>query len=77
MTMQNQAPIQILRLEQVCSIISLSRSAVYDRLDPKSPRHDRAFPKQIQLGSRSVGFLESEVQAWLQARVDARQGGFR
>jgi prophage regulatory protein len=72
MTMQNQAPIQILRLEQVCSIISLSRSAVYDRLDPKSPRHDRSFPKQIPLGGRAVGFLASEVNAWLQARMDAR-----
>lgn len=74
MTTPNQTPIKILRLEQVCSIISLSRSAVYDRLDSKSPRHDRAFPKQIQLGGRAVGFIESEVNAWIQAQIDARSG---
>jgi prophage regulatory protein len=29
------------------------------------------FPKPIRLGSNSVGWLESEIDAWLQSRIDA------
>jgi prophage regulatory protein len=63
---------KILRLNQLMPVLGLSRSAIYDRLNPQSPRYDRAFPRQIPLGGRSVGFLESEVNAWLRARMDAR-----
>jgi prophage regulatory protein len=66
------APV-ILRLKQLTSQIGLSRAAIYDRLNPHSPRYDATFPKQISLGERAIGFLESEVHAWLQARIDARQ----
>lgn len=31
------------------------------------------FPKRIQLGPRAVGWLESEVDAWIQARADERE----
>ncbi len=30
------------------------------------------FPKKIVLGPRSVGYLESEIEAWMQARVAER-----
>lgn len=62
----------ILRRRQVEARTSLSRSAIYDRLDPNSPRHDATFPKQVKLGSSSVGWLESEIEAWLAARTRTR-----
>jgi len=31
------------------------------------------FPRRIQLGTRAVGWLESEVQAWLQKRASERE----
>jgi prophage regulatory protein len=30
------------------------------------------FPKPIKLGERGSGWLTSEIDAWLQSRVDAR-----
>ena len=32
-------------------------------------------PKRIKLGPKRVGWLESELQAWLQERAAARDGG--
>jgi predicted DNA-binding transcriptional regulator AlpA len=61
----------ILRRRQVEARTSLSRSAIYDRLDPNSPRYDPTFPKQVRLGSSSVGWLESEIEGWLTARARA------
>jgi len=65
--------ITIIRRPEVERRIGLSRSTIYDRLDPKSPRHDPSFPKPVSLGgnSRSVGFVESEVDEYLCALVEA------
>ena len=30
------------------------------------------FPKRVRLGASRVGWVESEVLAWLKARMDAR-----
>jgi prophage regulatory protein len=30
------------------------------------------FPRRIRLGANRVGWLESEVQDWLQKRIDRR-----
>lgn len=31
------------------------------------------FPHRIQLGSGSVGYLEDEVEGWIQARAENRR----
>jgi len=33
---------------------------------------DGTFPKPIKLGARAVGWLESEIEEWLQARIEKR-----
>lgn len=66
----------ILRTKQLSKFLGLSRSAIYDRLNPESPRYDSTFPTQIHLGGRSVGFLEAEVNEWLKARIEARERRF-
>lgn len=48
----------------------LSRSVIYDRLNKKSPRHDPAFPRPINIGNRSVGWIEAEVDAWIKEQVE-------
>lgn len=30
------------------------------------------FPKRVKLGNNRVGWVESEVQDWLQSRIDER-----
>jgi prophage regulatory protein len=37
-------------------------------MSKKSPYYDAAWPKPIRLGSRSVGWLEHEVIAWIEFR---------
>ena len=61
----------ILRIPACSKKIGYKRSAIYDKLDPKSPRHDPTFPTPIRLGARAIGFLEAELDVWLDARIAA------
>lgn len=61
----------ILRLKQVMERTGLSRSTIYDRIQPSSPRHDPSFPRQISLGGDAVGWVDTELDAWLQRRIAA------
>ena len=56
----------ILRLPVVKQRTGLSRSTIYLRVS------EGTFPRPVSLGGRSVGWLESEVQEWLQRRIDER-----
>ena len=58
---------KFLKLPQVISITGLSRSAVYQAIS------EGRFPKQINLGVRSIAFLESEVQEWMEHCVANRR----
>ena len=53
----------VLRLPEVKSQTGLSRSAIYKRIS------ECTFPKQISLGSRAVGWLESDIQSWIKQRI--------
>ncbi len=63
--------ITILKLSDVKKKTGLSRSTIYERMD------EGTFPRQVQLGLRAVGWLESEVEEWLENLVTKRdqQGG--
>jgi prophage regulatory protein len=66
------APIKILRRKQVEARKGLSRSTIYAKLrqNPKRPRDfDPTFPKPVAIGSKSVGWIESELDSWLTAQV--------
>lgn len=60
-----------LRLKEVLARTGLSRSAIYDKLDPKSRRYDSTFPKQFKLGPGAVGWLEADIDAWIESRISA------
>ncbi|MCP4995265.1 MAG: AlpA family transcriptional regulator [Gammaproteobacteria bacterium] len=64
----------ILRFSAVTSRTGQSRSTVYNRINPKHPQFDPAFPKPIQLGPRIVGFLESEIDEWIKTRIKESRG---
>lgn len=61
-------PPKILRLKDVMEKLKISRSTIYDWINPKSPRYDPTFPKQRRLGMKSVGWLESEIDEWINQR---------
>ncbi len=63
--MQNIPNEKILRLKTVLGRTGLTRSMAYALLK------DDLFPHPINLGPRAVGWLESEIDAWIAARVEA------
>jgi prophage regulatory protein len=60
--------IQVLRLPQVCRITGLCRSSIYQM------EAEHRFPRRIKIGTRSVGWIESEVQHWLRQRMEGSRG---
>ena len=54
---------KILRLPQVKAQTGLSRSTIYLRIK------NNEFPKSISLGGRAIGWLESDIQNWLEDRI--------
>ena len=58
---------RILRLPSVKSRTGLSRSSIYLRVA------ENKFPKPVQLGGRAVGWVEAEIDAWLDHQIRNRR----
>ncbi|WP_315809341.1 helix-turn-helix transcriptional regulator [Pseudomonas sp. C9-3] len=55
-------------------LIGLSRSTIYDRMNPKSPRYDSTFPLPVKLSGAickggAVAWVEEEIAGWIRART--------
>jgi len=61
----DRAEEKIARRKKVEARTGLSRSSIYAGIKAGT------FPKPIQLGRQSVGWLESEIDAWLRERIAA------
>jgi prophage regulatory protein len=71
MTETNKPDYSIERRRSLEIRLGLSRSTIYDRINPKSPRYDPTFPKPIRLGGGAVGWLAHEVDDWLRRQIEA------
>ena len=60
---------QILRLPQVMKRTGLGRASIYNLRDTGE------FPKPIALTKRAVGWLEAEIDAWLENLADTQRVG--
>ena len=60
---------KILKLPEVIKRTGLSKSTIYAEIGKG------IFPKQIKLSERSSGWLESEIDDWIQQRVELSRGG--
>lgn len=67
-----RSALAILRRKKVEKRTGLSKSTIYDRLDIHSPRYDPDFPKPVHLGGHAVGWIESEIEAWLELQIARR-----
>ena len=54
---------RILRLPEVLVRTGLSKSSIYLRISQSR------FPKPIPLGGRSVGWVEEQVEHWLERQI--------
>ena len=57
---------KLLRLPQVIERTSLRRSTIYEMMGNGS------FPKPVKLNLRSNGWLETEIDDWLESRIAER-----
>lgn len=65
MTQEIQKVLTILRRKQVEKRTGLSRSTIYARIARGT------FPRPIDLGDRAVGWIETEINEWLQACIES------
>ena len=54
----------ILRLPEVIKLTGRSRSSIYAGIK------DGSFVQPIKLGPRAIGFLEKEIDEWIEGRVE-------
>lgn len=54
----------ILRLPAVKARTGLSRSTIYLRIS------EGRFPRPVSLGGRAVGWIEAEINDWLDHQID-------
>jgi prophage regulatory protein len=64
-----KAELRILRRKQVEARVGLSRSTIYGAVNAGT------FPKPINLGPQSVGWIEAEIEQWLRDRIAASRNG--
>ena len=57
---------RIIRLKEVIYSTGLARSTIYKYIGEGS------FPKAVSLGDCSVGWVDTEVQEWILARIEER-----
>ena len=56
---------RILRRQLVESQTGLSRSKIYDLITRDE------FPGPIKIGARAVGWVEADIAAWINQKIDA------
>ncbi|MEW8342384.1 MAG: AlpA family transcriptional regulator [Candidatus Thiodiazotropha taylori] len=56
---------RILRLPIVKARTGLSRSTIYVRIS------EGRFPKPVSLGNRAVGWVEAEINDWLNQQIES------
>ena len=58
--------LRIIKLQEVTSMTSLCRTVIYERIKKGE------FPPPISLGSRASGWIQSEIEAWIQKQINER-----
>ncbi|WP_432372929.1 helix-turn-helix transcriptional regulator [Pantoea allii] len=56
-------------MAELTALLGISRSSIYEKLNPKSRYYDADFPKPIRLGAASVGWCSTSVDEWIASRV--------
>lgn len=60
---------RFISVKQVLDRVCLCKTELYERIKAGT------FPRSVALGPHKVVFLESQVDAWMQAQVEAADSG--
>lgn len=63
--------VQLIRAKEILEMLSIGRTAFYEITTDKS----RKFPQPIYMGSRTPFWVEAEVVAWIEAKMEKRAAG--
>ncbi|EPN3276514.1 helix-turn-helix transcriptional regulator [Escherichia coli] len=66
---QKTHSLRILRMAELTAILGISRSSIYEKLNPKSRYYDAEFPKPVRLGAASVGWRSTAIDEWIASRT--------
>jgi prophage regulatory protein len=64
--LSNEKPKRIIRIAETVKQTGVPKSSIYALLK------ENKFPKPVHLSRRCVGFVEAEIQDWIQDRIQAR-----
>ena len=64
-----RAPIRLLRLPEVMARTGLSRTTIYVW------RKEGRFPQPVLLGTRTLAWIESELEEWMREQIAKSRGG--
>lgn len=65
----NPLSVRLLTVGDVLDSCAMSRSGLYDAMNPHSERYDPDLPRPIKCGRRTY-FVEAEVFAWLRRKIE-------
>lgn len=70
---------KMIRISQLLFLVPVSRTTIYDWMNPSSPRYDQTFPRPVRLAASArggaVGWREVDVLSWIKARIDSPVSG--
>jgi len=63
--------LHVYRMPRVSAVTNLCATTIRNKLNPSGPFYDPDFPQPIKLGKSAIGWLSSEVEAWILSRPKA------
>ena len=64
---EHSTPLRFVRLTEVMRMTGLRKTTIYQL------QSDGEFPQRVQITANCVGWIESEIQSWLNDRAGGRQ----
>lgn len=72
MVQSNEYQYQIFNIKTVIEITAISRSTIYEMINPKSNYYDASFPRPISLTQNRIGWVSKEVYDWIELKIAQR-----
>lgn len=70
MKSESRKPQRLLRIAEVMTIVGIGKSSIYDGVQQGT------FPQPIKLSARAVCWPESEISAWVNARISGEKTSY-